>query len=222
MVLRALGPSLAAAGIRSVVADPVLHLLDASGAPVASNDSWRAADADTLQLSGFAPADDREAALVQTLNPGAYTAHVTGGSGVALLEIYDIGSASPSRLANISSRGFVGRDDDVMIGGFIVRGTEADARLVVRALGPSLAANGIAQPLDDPAIEVRDGNGLLVAANDSWRATQEAEISALSIAPADEREAAVVTTVPPGAYTAVVRGADGGTGVALLEIYRLP
>ncbi|MDQ6655446.1 MAG: hypothetical protein M3Y80_06515, partial [Verrucomicrobiota bacterium] len=123
---------------------------------------------------------------------------------------------------NISSRGFVGQNDDVMIGGFIVRGSEADARLVVRALGPSLAAHGIAQPLDDPAIEVRDGNGVLIAANDNWRDAQQAEISALAIAPADEREAAVILTAPPGAYTGIVRGRDGGTGIALLEIYRLP
>ncbi|CAN5174612.1 hypothetical protein BH20VER2_BH20VER2_00010 [soil metagenome] len=177
-----------------------------------------------MLATGLAPSDEREAAFVTTLLPGAYTVGVTGlngGTGVGLLEIYDVDLASPARLANLSSRGFVGSGNDLMIGGFIVRGNEAEARLVVRGVGPSLTAAAITEPLDDPTLEVRDSQGALVAANDDWRSAQEAEIIASTLAPLHEKEAAVVLQLPPGPYTALLRGSRGGTGIGLLEAYRL-
>jgi uncharacterized protein GlcG (DUF336 family) len=225
VVIRALGPSLAPHGVTDPLAQPKVQLHDASGAVLAANERWREGDEAALVSSGLAPADEGEAAVVRTLEPGAYTASVTGlqnGTGVGLLEIYDADNASPSRLANISSRGFVGRDAQVMIGGFIVSGNSGSAGVVVRALGPSLAAHGIAQPLADPVLELRDSHGVLLGANDSWAEAQAGEIAQSGFAPAHPAEAALLVAPAPGAYTAVLQGSGGGTGVALLEVYRLP
>jgi hypothetical protein len=200
-------------------------LHDASGAVIAANNSWREGEEPALLSSGLAPGNDGEAALVRTLEPGAYTATVTGvesGTGVGLLEIYDTDTASPARLANISSRGFVGSGGQVMIGGFIVSGNSGSARVIVRALGPSLVAHGIAQPLHDPVLELRDSNGALLASNDNWADAQANEVAASGLAPAAASEAALVVAPFPGAYTAVLQGSGGGTGVALLEVYRVP
>ncbi len=225
VVIRALGPSLGAHGVVEPLANPMLQLHDASGAVVAENDSWREGEEAALLSSALAPGHETEAALVRTLNPGVYTATVTGsgnGTGVGLLEIYDTDTASPAHLANISSRGFVGTDTQVMIGGVIVSGNSGTARIIVRALGPSLAGAGIAHPLADPFLELRDGNGVLIAANDNWRDTQEAEIAASGVTPSGNAESAMILAPPPGAYTAVLRGHGGATGIALLEVYRLP
>ncbi len=225
VVIRALGPSLAAAGISDPLADPVLILRDATGAALAQNNDWRETQESELVASGLAPASPLEAAIVQTLEPGAYTASMTGrdeGSGVGLVEIYDVATGSASKLANLSARGFVGVEDKIMIGGFIVRGNGAATRLLLRASGPSLSESGIADPLADPFLEIRDSNGELLAVNDNWRETQEADIGASLLAPSDERESATVVSAPPGAYTSILRGAGGATGVALLELYRLP
>lgn len=224
VVLRALGPSLLGAGIENLLADPILELRDAGGLLVAQNRNWVDAPNVDIFANGLVPGDAAEAVLVQTLDPGAYTASVTGegtGTGVGLLEIYDVDPVSSSRLANLSSRGFVGDGNDVMIGGFIVRGNDRGKKVMVRAIGPSLTANGVADPLVDPLLEVRDGNGVLVAANGNWRDAQETEIWSSTIAPADDLEAAVVLTAPPGPCTVILRGNGGMTGVGLLEVYRL-
>ncbi len=224
VIVRAIGPSLQAAGIRDALADPSLEIHNASGASMARNLNWQDAQRDELLASGLAPSSDAESALVQTLNPGAYTASMTapdGQAGVGLLEVYDLDAANATRLANLSARGSVGRSDDVMIGGFIVRGNGAQVRLLVRAVGPSLAAQGITEPLLDPRLEIRDGNGALLAANNDWCETQEAEIRATSLAPPDARESATVISLGSGAYTAILQGNGGTTGVGLLELYRL-
>ncbi len=224
VVVRGLGPSLTAAGIVSPLADPALELHDSLGNSFAQNFNWKDTQQSELVATGLAPMNDLEAAAVQMLPPAAYTATMTGqnnGSGIGLLEVYEADQSLGNRIANLSARGFVGTGDEVMIGGFIVRGNGVSANLLVRALGPSLAASGIAQPLADPRIEIRDSNGALIAANNNWRDTQANEIQSRSLAPPDELESAAIITAGAGAYTAVLQGNGGTTGVALLEIYRL-
>lgn len=161
--------------------------------------------------------------MVATLAPGSYTAVVsdaTSATGVALVEVYDLSADVPSMLANISTRGRVETADNVMIGGFIVGGDQP-TRVIVRAIGPSLRASDVANALEDPTLDLHDGNGALLASNDDWRAEQESEIVATTIAPSDKRESAVVRRLPPGNYTAIVRGKHDTTGVALVEVYSL-
>jgi uncharacterized protein (DUF1800 family) len=223
IAVRAMGPSLPVAG---KLADPMVELHDATGAIVASNDNWRSSQQNEIINAGLAPGNDLESALIATINPGAYTVVVKGvnnGTGVGLMEIYDLDpDGSPARLANISTRGNVLTGDNVMIGGFIVRGDVAK-RTIVRARGPSLFLSGapIAGRLMDPALELRDVNGALIKANDNWRTDQQAEIAASSIAPTDDHEPAVVWTLPPGNYTTIVSGVNNTTGIALVEMYDL-
>src|SRR2546421_2816415 len=223
IAVRAMGPSLPVAGKLS---DPLLELHDATGAIVASNDNWRASQQDLIIAAGLAPANDLESALIATINPGAYTVVVKGvnnATGVGLMEIYDLDpDGSPARLANISTRGNVLTGDNVMIGGFIVRG-DIGKRMLMRARGPSLFLNGIpiAGRLLDPTMELRDANGTLIKANNDWRTDQQAEIAASSIAPTDDHEPAVVWTLAPGNYTTVIRGINNTTGIALVEMYDL-
>ena len=223
IAVRAMGPSLPVAGTLS---DPLVELHDGTGGIVASNDNWRTTQQDLIIAAGLAPANNLESALIATINPGAYTVVVKGANnatGVGLMEIYDLDpDGSPARMANISTRGNVLTGDNVMIGGFIVRG-DVGKRMLVRARGPSLFLNGlpIAGRLMDPTMELRDGNGALIKANDDWRTDQQAEISASTLAPTDDHEPAVVWTLAPGNYTAIVRGATNSTGIALVEMYDL-
>ena len=223
IAVRALGPSLPLTGTLS---DPVVELHDATGAIVASNDNWRSTQETELTNAGLAPSNDLEAALIATINPGAYTVVVSGvknATGVGLMEIYDLDpDGSPARIANLSTRGNVLTGDNVMIGGFIVRG-DVGKRMLIRARGPSLFLNGtpIAGRLLDPNMELRDANGALIKANDNWRTDQQAEIAASSLAPSDDAEPAVVWTLAPGNYTSIVRGTNNTTGVALVEMYDL-
>jgi Fibronectin type III domain len=220
VAVRAIGPSLTAAGVAGALDDPVLQIVDNTGAIVTSNDNWNV-PGEELTTYGLAPADGREAGLVTTLEPGAYSAIVSGQgntSGVALVELYDL-DAETGRVANISTRSRVESGDNVMIGGFILGGSGTP--LIVRAIGPSLAAVGVTNALLDPHLDLYDVNGTLLASNDNWRDEQEAEIVATGLMPSDNREAALVTTLSSGAYSAVIRGATGGTGVALFEVYAL-
>jgi hypothetical protein len=219
IVLRAIGPSLPVPG---KLADPVLELHDATGMIVAQNDNWNAHRADVL-ATGIPPLDEHEAVIAATLPTGSYTAVVRGvnnTSGVALVEAYDLSPNSNSKLANISTRGKVETADSVMIGGFIIGGDQT-TNVIVRAIGPSLENFGIAGSLADPMLEVHDGNGALVAQDDDWRMYQPQQITDSGLAPTDDRESAALLALPPGAYTAIVRGKDDSTGVALVEIYNL-
>ncbi len=222
VVIRAIGPSLPVAG---TLADPVLELHDGSGI-IASNDNWRSSQQAELIALNLAPADERESALVVNLTPGAYTVIVRGvsnTSGVALVQIYDADNASsPARLSAISTRGNVYTGDNVMIGGFIISG-DAPKKVLMRVLGPSLYANGLPIPgaLLDPTIALHDSNGVMMAQNDNWRSTQETEINASTLAPVDDREAVLIATLPPGAYTAIARGARETSGIALIDVYDL-
>ena len=221
VALRAVGPSLTKFGVNGAISDPVLQILDSKGSVVASNDNWNVPGEEIREI-GLAPSDGREAALVVSLSPGSYTAIVSGhddATGVALFELYDLDSAA-GRVANISTRSQVESGESVMIGGFILNGATG-AKVIVRAIGPSLVSFGVANALLDPTLELYDSNGSLLASNDNWRSDQETEIADTALAPKDDGEAAIVATLAPGAYSGVIRGAEKSTGVALFEVFAL-
>jgi hypothetical protein len=142
-------------------------------------------------------------------------------SGVALVEVYDLDSNSGTQLGNISTRGFVAGGDHVMIAGFILAGGSGGSRVIVRAIGPSLSTAGIEHALADPILQLYDSNGVAIAFNDNWKTMQQTEIEATGIAPLDERESAIVASLPAGPYTAVLASRDGSSGVGLIEVYNL-
>lgn len=225
VILRAIGPSLGSFGIPNPLPDPILELHGSDGSLITMNDNWKATNQIAIEATGLQPSNDLESAILTTLAPGSYTAIVSGknsATGVGLVEGYDVDSAADSQLGNISTRGFVETGSDVMIGGFILGGGGADARVLVRALGPTLTQFGVAGALANPTLELRDGNGTLVQGNDDWKDTQQTEIEATGLQPPDELESAILGTLSPGAYTAIVAGQGDLTGVGLVEIYRLP
>ena len=218
VMVRAIGPSLPVAG---VLADPILELHDSNDSTIATNDNWQdSPDRQAIIDSALPPSNDMESAMIMILDPGAYTAVVRGvgdTTGVGLVEIYDLDSTVDSKLANISTRGLVQTEDNVMIGGLIILGVNPTTTLV-RAIGPTLPLSGA---LQDPALELHDSDGATIAANDNWRSDHEAEIIATALAPTNDAESAILAALVPGAYTAIVRGANGTTGVALVEAYQL-
>jgi hypothetical protein len=225
MVLRALGPTLSSYGLSGVLADPVLNLYDSSGALIATNDDWESdVNHFVVEASGFAPANPSEAAIAPTLNPGAYTVVVNGKDatpGIGLFELYDLSPLSDSKLGNTSTRGSVGTGDNVLISGFIV-GDVDSTTVVVRALGPSLAAYGVSGVLSDPTLTIYDSKGSVIATNDNWQDDNNSiDVQKNGLAPPNPSESALVLHLPPGAYTAIVRGANGATGNALVEVYHL-
>jgi plastocyanin len=225
VIVRAIGPSLEQQGVPNALADPVLELRGPGGNLVASNDNWRDTQASEIAASGVAPQHEFESAVVATVAPLApYTAIVAGkngSTGVGLVEIYDLSAQPDARLVNISTRGSVQTGANVMIGGFILGNYDHAATVVVRAIGPSLTGAGINGALPDPTLDLRDSNGELVRSNNNWRDSQEAEIKATGVAPQSDLEPAIVAALPPGPYTAVVRGVGDATGVALVEVYAL-
>ena len=241
VIIRAIGPELIPFGIADPLADPTLELHDSTGALIASNDNWQHTiiggiiTMDQVQAiidSGHAPTDPRESAIIADLPAGNYTAIVRGvnnTTGVALVEAYDLDPESSSILGNISTRSFVQTGDNVMIGGFIVQGT-ASKKVIIRAIGPELTQYGVPNALGDPTLELHDGSGALIASNDDWQHTiiggiittdQVQEIMDSGHAPTDSRESAIIAELPPGNYTAIVRGKNIVVGVALVEVYDL-
>jgi arylsulfate sulfotransferase len=225
VVLRALGPSLSGFGLSGVLADPVLKVYNSSHTLIASNDDWHAdIGAAYIVQNGLAPTNPSESATLQTLAPGAYTVIVTGKDptpGISLVELYDVSPLSNSELVNMSARGSVGTGDSVLISGFIVGDVES-ATVVVRALGPSLASYGVSGVLGDPTLTIYDSNGTVIASNDNWQDNINAiDIRKNGLAPPNPSESALVLRLPAGVYTAIVRGANGGTGVGLAEVYTL-
>jgi FG-GAP repeat len=222
VILRAIGPSLADLGVPDALADPILEL-HKPGNIIVTNDNWRDTQEQEIIDTTIPPTNDLESSIVATLDPGAYTAIVRGkdnGTGIGLVEVYDLDQAADSQLANISTRGFVDMGDNVMIGGFIVGGGSSTT-VLVRAIGPSLAGIGVANPLQDPTLELHDSSGATIALDDNWRDTQEQEIIDTTIPPTNDFESAIVADLAPGAYTAIVRGKDNTTGVGLMEVYNL-
>lgn len=222
IMLRGIGPSLI--GFDSVLADPMLQLHGSEGSLIATNKNWKDTQQTAIEMSTIPPTNDLESAIIVTLPPGSYTAILSGqngGSGIGLVEVYDLQPASGSVLANISTRGFVETGSDVMIGGFILGNGSDSERVILRAIGPSL--KGVTNTLTDPTLRLVDSNGDLVRFNDNWQddPSQAALIRATGIPPSNDLESAIVALLPPGAYTAIVAGTNGGTGVALAEVYHL-
>ena len=225
VIVRAIGPSLGDFGVADPLANPILELHYPDGTTVVTNNNWRDTQEAEIMATGLAPNDELESAILATLDPGAYTAivrGVNGGTGIGLVETYDLDQAVDSSLANISTRGLVETGDNVMIGGIIVGPDQSpDGSILLRGIGPSLGDFGIANPLADPTLELRDGNGVLIVSNDNWRSTQEAAIEDTGLAPNDDLEAAILATLASGSYTAILSGVGGTTGVGLVELYHL-
>ena len=224
VLIRGIGPSLTASGVPNPLADPTLTLFDDQGNMLMTNDNWRDSQQTEIMNTGIPPQNDLESAIVATLAPGHYTAVLAGKNGTTgngLAEVYDLEPGTSSTLANLSTRGFVGTGDNVMIGGLII-GNGDSPIVVLRAIGPTLTSSGIANPLLDPTIELHDGNGAVIGLNDNWKDSQLQAVLATQLAPTDDRESAIVAFLAPGNYTAVVRGKGGTTGVALVEAYRIP
>jgi sugar lactone lactonase YvrE len=226
VLIRGLGASLSKFGIVNPLQDPTFDLYDSAGHTIATNDDWQTAtNADQIPAA-FQPADSREPAILATLPPGSFTAVLrgkNGGSGVGLIEMYDLSTGAGSKLTNVSTRGFVGTGENVMIGGFILSGGSGERQTLIRALGPTLAQApfNITGNLTDPTLMLVDANGSVVASNNDWKSSQESEIQATSLAPPNDNEAAILTTLPPGSFTAIVSGKNGETGIALVDVFNV-
>lgn len=226
LAIRAMGPS---TGLPGAIVDPTLELHN-SGGTIATNDNWQTAanKQDIIDL-GLAPNSPTESVILTTVpsdpNGVAYTAVMRGtfnSTGLGVVEVYDLDSGPGSTLLNISTRGQVGADPNALIGGFILGGSESK-KILVRAIGPSLTAFGIPNALANPTLELRDANGGLIDSNDDWMtSSQKTQIQNSGLAPTDPKESAVLQTLAAGQYTAVVHGANGGTGVGSVEVYQLP
>ena len=224
VVVRAIGPSLQSGttGLAGRLEDPTLELYNANNDLLESNDNWRTNEA-AITPTQLAPTNDAESAIVRVLEPGNYTAIVRGANnttGIALIEAYDLDNAVGSQLRNISTRGLVQLGDNVLIGGFILGAGDAQ-NIVVRAIGPELTNRGVPGALQDPLLELRNSNGVIILANDNWKDLQQAELQASGLAPTDDREAAIIRLTNPGNYTAIVRGKAETSGVGLVEVYSL-
>ena len=222
VMVRALGPS---ADVPHALSDPVLELHDISGGTIAANDDWRMGNEEAILASGAAPLDDKDAAVIVTLNAGAYTVvtrDASGYGGIGLVEIYDLDDARDTlRLTNSSARGSILTGNNILIGGVIIGRGDTRIRILARAVGPSLTSQGVAYALVDPTLQLYDGNGEVIASNDDWKDTQQQEIEAIGLAPSNDRESAIVAALVPGHYTAIVTGKNGGMGIGLVELYSL-
>jgi hypothetical protein len=228
VLIRALGPSLKVNGtpIQGRLEDPTLELHDKNGALITFDDNWKDKQRGDIEATGLAPTDDRESAIAKRLNVGSYTAVMRGkndSTGIGLIEVYDLDKIPDAQLGNLSTRGFVETGNNVMIGGFIAGpSNRSNTTVVVRALGPSLTAQGVPSALQDPVLELHDKNGAVFASNDNWETDPNAaKVAAAGLAPADPRESALYRTIALTEYTAVVRDRDNTTGNALVEVYNL-
>jgi hypothetical protein len=220
LLLRAIGPSLTQVGVANALTDPVMSLQGSSIATI-TNDNWQddPVQAAAIIATGIPPSNNLESAIDVTVLPGAYTAIVSGKNnttGVGLVEVYDLSQAVPAKLANISTRAFVGTGSDIVIAGFILGGNNGNVRIAARGLSPA-----VPNPLPDPRLELRDANAALIGSNENWQddSAQAAALTAAGLAPANTLDAAIMATVAPGLYTALLSG--GGTGVGLVEVYDL-
>lgn len=233
IMVRALGPFLSQFGVTDALANPTLEIRDASDALIATNNNWRNTELGgiitgdqsvEIEGSGLAPANDLESAIIANLSPGSYTAVVRGvgnTTGTGIVDAFDMSAASPARLANVATRGLIQPGDQLMIAGLITQ--QGNVRAVVRAIGPSLSAFGITNALPDTILQLRDVNGAIVKENDDWQSDpqQKAELEATGLQPGNGLEAALVATLPPGQYTAQVRGKPEATGIGVVEVYFL-
>lgn len=220
VLIRGLGPSLSGNGVTGTLQDTTLELHGPDGVTI--NDDWKDTQQAEIEATSIPPSDDRESAIVAILAPGNYTAILAGKggtSGVGLVEVYDISATAAAKLANISTRGFIDTGDNVMIGGFIAGPQDGGlTKVLIRAIGPSLP---VSNALPDPVLELHGGNGDILAANDDWKDSQQADIEATGIPPNDDHESALLQPLAPGNYTAIVHGKDSSTGIGLVEVYDL-
>ena len=228
VLIRAIGPSLTKFGFTAaeVLADPTLEVHGPGAFGTITNNNWRDSQEAQIKSDGLAPTNDLESAIDATLPPGACTAIIRGNTGtvqagVCLFEVYDLDNAAASKLANLSTRAFVGTGNNVVIAGFILGNNQGSDRVVVRGLGPSLSSFGIANTMADPTLELRDENGVLLVANNDWQddPAQATEITAAGLEPPNTKESAIAATLPPGLYTALLSGLNNTTGVGLVEVY---
>jgi len=220
VVVRGLGPTLTQYNVSGVLADPFVSLFDGDGNVVYTNNNWKDSQQAAIQATGLAPPNDLESAILRTLQPGNYTAVLSGKNsttGIGLLELY----STPSGLTNVSIRGFVGTGDNVLISGFSSSGGNGTIQLIIRALGPTLTQFGVSGALADPTLSLIDGNGNVVAFNDNWKNTQKTAIQNTGFAPPNDLESAILATLPNGNYTAIMSGKNGATGVGLVEVYKV-
>jgi hypothetical protein len=226
VLVRGIGPSLSKFGVPNPLADPTMELHGPSGFVTLNNNNWRDTQEAEIQATGLAPTNDLESAILATLPPGNYTAVVKGvdnGTGVGLVEAFDLGQAADSKLGNISTRAFVSTGSDIMIAGFILGNGSEPTNMILRGIGPSLSNFGVPDALADPTLELRDDNGALLRANDNWMddPEQAAIITAAGLALSNNLESGIAATLPPGQYTALLAGLNGGTGNGLVEAYDL-
>ena len=226
--MRGIGPSLSGSGVSDTLADPTLELRGASGALISQNDDWQDDPVQAAQLIavGLGLQNAKESGLAATLQPGAYTAILAGKNqttGIGLVEVYDITGAAGSQLANISTRGLVLTGNNVMIGGFILGGGSSNTRVAVRGIGPSLVQFGLSNVLGNPTLELRDSNGVILISNDNWQddPLSASQLSFYNLALSDAQESGIFTSLPPGLFTAILAGKNGGTGIGLLEVYNV-
>jgi hypothetical protein len=233
IMVRGLGPFLKPFGITDALPNPTLEIRDANNVIIARNNDWKVTEvggiitgdqSEQISSSGLAPSDDLESAIIADLLPGNYTALVRGvgdTTGTAIVDAYDMGGNSPARLANIATRGLVQPGDKLMIAGFIIQ--NASVRAAIRAIGPSLSAFGITNALPDTTLQLRDQNGAILLENDDWKTdpTQKDELQSSGLQPSHDLEAALIMTIPPGQYTAQVRGKPEVSGIGVVEVYFL-
>src|SRR5205085_9006845 len=224
VLLRAIGPSLARFFVPNPLADPVLELHGPTGFVTVTNDNWRDTQQAAIAATGLAPTDDLESAIDATLAPGSYTGIIRGknnGTGVALFEVYDITQGTTSKLANLSTRAFIGTGDNIVIAGFMLGNNGGNGQVIIRGLGPSLSAFGVSPVLADPTLELRDKNGTLLISDNDWQdnAAQAAQITAAGLAPSNAKEAAIAATLPPDLYTVLLAGLNNTTGIGIVEVY---
>ena len=226
VILRGMGPRLGAFGITDFLADPFLELRTSSGSLLQFNDEWKDTQQSEIEMSGLAPGDDHESVIIATVNPGSYTALLTGKggtTGVGLVEVYDGSPGIDAELGNISTRGFVQTGNNALISGFILGGATGNDRIVIRGLGPSLSNFGLNGVLADPTLELHDSNGATLIVNDDWEsdAASAANLILFNLAPSNPKESAIFTSLPPGAFTGILAGKNGGTGIGVVEVYNL-
>jgi hypothetical protein len=210
----------------ALLADPVVEIHGPGNFGVITNNNWKDTQQAQIQADGLAPTNDLESAIDATLPPGNYSAVVRGNAGtspagIAVVEVYDLSMPAASKLANLSTRAFVGTGSNVVIAGFILGNKTGDDRIVIRGLGPSLSTFGVPNALQDPTLELRDQNGTLLRSDNDWQddSAQAAEITAAGLAPSNSKESAIAASLPPGPYTAILAGLNNGTGVGLVEVY---
>jgi hypothetical protein len=226
VVLRGIGPSLGAFGIANPLLDPTLELHGSNCSLILKNDNWKDDQRSQIEGTVFQPGDDRESVIVATLAPANYTSIINGKdntTGIGVVEVYDTNQAADSVLANIATRGFVRAGNDVMIGGFILGGNGNNAKIALRGIGPSLSQFGLNPVLADPTLELHDANGATLVANDNWTddPVSAGQLTANGLALGDPKESGIFTSLPPGQFTAILAGKNGGVGIGLVEIYNV-